>query len=77
MKKVTLVKTTHHVDTHVEVTFVSALPAGKVTIVMKVSHIPKYYITIYTCITNRVYLFAGAEDDNSLFFSFKIATYIF
>lgn len=76
MKKVTLVKTTHHVDTHVEVTFVSVLPAGKVTIVMKVSHIPKYYVcNLY--ITNSVYLFVGAEDDNSLFFSFKITTYIF
>lgn len=47
MKKKTLVTTVHHVDTHVEVTSVSVLPAGKVTIVMKVSFLclQKIYIS--------------------------------
>lgn len=44
MKRTTLVKTAQYVDTHVEVTFVSVLLAGKVTIVMRVSDIYVYYM---------------------------------
>lgn len=67
MNNTTLVKTAQYVDTHVEVTFVSVLPAGKVTIVMKVSDILclLYANYTYTYITNSVYIFAGGEDDNN------------